>query len=198
MNQEPPQPRRRRFCLFLFGILVLLVVLGVSWWWMRQKSVGVTRVQVSSEAERVEEIVKEAHYQGQYFTLAYPGDYELRTEGEGPAYPVLERLLLFRSNVEGRKIVGLVQEVGPGLLEEYPHFQVRSMDGETYTRENVKVNGKSYIFFSKQNAVYEVGAFWQVATRAYSLVVSSPLRSEGLREELVKILESLTHVEPAY
>lgn len=179
---------RRSFRLGMVLALLFIVLIAFFWWWMQQKSVGTTQVVLPPEVKESSRDGSKTLFQGQYLTFSYPSSFELRQSGQQLAYPVLERVMLSRNDIEGRKIVALVQDIDTSTIEEYPHYRMRTLDPEIYKRERVILDEKSYTFFSKDTGVFEVGAFWQVDNLAVSLVVSSPTKYTGLREELESLL----------
>lgn len=188
---QPEVPTRRRLPwvrLMLVFVLVGLVIL--VWWWSRQKAVGTTAVQPAPQQEGTPAGQLE-RYEGTWARFSYSAAYEHRGQEESVAFPLLERAIFARGDVEGRKLVFLVQDITSLSLEEYPGYRARTLDKEAYQKHQSTVNGKQVTFFLKDTTVFEAGAFWQEGSRAYSLVVSSPIRSTGLREELESIVESL-------
>lgn len=176
------------------GYVAAGVVLGggifYGYLWMRQKSVGT--VHVGQLDENQPELPQEvAHYTGAQLAFDYPATYQIQSQGKATP-PILERAVLSRNDIEGRRMVVLVQNIPNLSIEEYGSYRLRAQDLKAYKKEKVMLGEKQFTFFTKETAVFEVGAFWQEGTRAYSIVVSSPLEHKGLREELENVLQTLT------
>lgn len=132
-------------------------------------------------------------YKGKYFTFPYPGEYVIQSGNRSVKWPVLEQQVLAKTDIEGRKISVVVQDITGFALAEYPSFRIRTLDPHTYKKEQLSGQGEDYTLFTKSVSVFEVGAFWQEGVLALSIIISSPTRLEGLREEL---LELLAHLRP--
>lgn len=158
--------------------------------WMNQKSVG-TIVQdgISQGGIPQENPAEMVRYKGKYFTFDYLAHYQVRSVNT-VNYPVLEQVLLVEPSIEGRKISVVAQEIAAESLEEYPGFRMRSQDNMTYQQENLIKGGREYVLFTKTSSVFEVGAFFRQGNIAKSIVLSSPVKLDGLREELLQLLES--------
>lgn len=188
-----PGPRSRRLSLrWVFFALVLIGLAALFWWWSRQKSVGTTTVQPPSQ-ESASPTAQSERFEGRLAAFAYPAGFERRGEAEVVQFPILERAIFSRSDVEGRKLVFLVQDITHLSLDEYASYRMRAMDKEAYQKHEATINGKQITFFLKDTTVFEAGAFWQEGERAYSLVLSSPFRSHGLGDELEQILQTLEY-----
>lgn len=173
------------------GSCIALGILGsLLWWWMDQKSIGTITAPVQ-ETDTIVATPRLTLYQGKYFTFAYPADFESRLDGKTVNFPILERALLGRSDVEGQKIAVVVQDITGYSLEEYGSYRLREMDTEAYLKEKVEIRGQEYTVFTKESPVFEAGAFWMVGNRVMSIILSSPIQATGLQTELITLLESL-------
>lgn len=178
---------------WLGGCVVLGILIGLFWWWMSQKSIGTITTPLP-ETDTTPVIPNLTLYQGKYFTFAYPDDFESRLDGQAVNFPLLERTLLSRNDIEGQKIAVVVQDTAGYSLDEYASYRLREMDTEAYTKEKVEIQGQNYTVFTKDSAVFEAGAFWMIGNRVMSIVLSSPIQATGLRSELLTLLESLKMV----
>lgn len=176
---------------WLGGCVVFGILIGLFWWWMGQKSIGTITTPLPAETDPTVTLPRLTLYQGKYFTFAYPNDFASRLDGQAVNFPMLERALLSRSDVEGQKIAVVVQDTTGYSLEEYGSYRLREMDTEAYTKEKIDIQGQSYTLFMKDSTVFEAGAFWMLGNQVMSIVLSSPIQATGLREELLVLLESL-------
>lgn len=178
---------------FVWWIVVILCVAGAVLFlfrWMNQKSVG-TIVQdgISQRDIPQENPAEMVRYKGKYLTFDYLAHYQVRSVNT-VNYPVLEQVLLVEPSIEGRKISAVAQEIATESLEEYPGFRMRSQENAIYQQENLIKRGREYVLFTKTSSVFEVGAFFRQGNIAKSIVLSSPVKLDGLREELFQLLES--------
>lgn len=177
----------------VWWIVVILCVTGAVLFlfrWMNQKSVGTIVQDGISQGDIPQENPAEmVRYKGKYFTFDYLAHYQVRSVNT-VNYPVLEQVLLVEPSIEGRKISVVAQEIAAESLEEYPGFRMRSQESMAYQQENLIRGGQEYILFTKSSSVFEVGVFFRQGNIAKSIVLSSPITSEGLREELLQLLES--------
>lgn len=178
---------------WLGGCIILGALIAFLWWWMGQKSIG-TITAPAQEANTTVTPPRLTLYQGKYFTFAYPDDFESRLDGQAVNFPLLERTLLSRNDIEGQKIAVVVQDTAGYSLGEYASYRLREMDTEAYLKEKVEIQGQNYTVFTKDSTVFEAGAFWMIGNRVMSIVLSSPIQATGLRSELLTLLESLQMV----
>ncbi len=178
---------------FVWWIVVILCVAGAVlslFRWMNQKSVGTIVQEGISQGDMPQENTAEmVRYKGKYFTFDYLAHYQVRSVNT-VNYPVLEQVLLVEPSIEGRKISVVAQEIAAETLKEYPGFRMRSQDNMTYQQENLIKGGWEYVLFTKTSSVFEVGVFFRKGNIAKSIVLSSPVKLDGLREELLQLLES--------
>ncbi len=191
---DAPRSSEHRWQYWLIG-LILLILGGLFLWWLfRQPSYGtISTVPVVEQIGQSESKQRE-RYQGKYFTFTYPQDYRRREEVEVVKHPLLERVYLSRSDIEGRKIALTLQDNSGYAFEEYSSFRMRTNDPATYHQEKIRIYGLDVVIFTKNTSVFEESAFFQSKNRVVSVVVSSPTTQNGLREELVDILESFAWV----
>jgi hypothetical protein len=178
---------------WLGGCAILGVLMVFLWWWMGQKSIGTITTPLSG-TDTAPVIPNLTLYQGKYFTFSYPDDFESRLDGQAVNFPLLERALLSRNDVEGQKIAVVVQDTAGYSLEEYASYRLREIDTKAYLKEKVEIQGQNYTVFTKDSTVFEAGAFWMIDNRVMSIVLSSPIQATGLRSELLSLLESLQMV----
>lgn len=129
-------------------------------------------------------------YQGKYFTFTYPSDFARREENEAVNYPLLERVYLSRSDIEGRKIALMLQDNSGNSFEEYGSFRIRRNEPAVYREKKEERNGIFGTFFTKETSVYEVSAFFARGNQVMSVSVSSPTTLNGLKEEVLSVLDS--------
>lgn len=189
--QSEENPKKwRRPAIFSAIFAVIVIVIAFLWWLFQRPSQGT--IVVTPLAERIDasQLAQRKHYQGKYITFTYPDDFERREEVEAVKYPLLERIYLSRSDIEGRKIALTFQDNSGNSFEEYSSFRIRRNDPDTYTEEKVERNGLDTVFFTKTTSVYEVGAFFHRGNQVVAIVVSSPTMQNGLRDELEALLDS--------
>lgn len=186
-----PEKRHRRI-IFVAIFVVVASVIAFLWWLFQRPSQGTIVIVPASEKIDPADPDHRKRYQGKYITFTYPYDFERREEVEAVKHPLLERIYLSRSDIEGRKIALTLQDNSGNSFEEYSSFRIRQNDPGTYTEEKVKRNGLDVVFFTKTTSVYEVGAFFHRGNRVVALVVSSPTTQTGLREELEALIDSFT------
>lgn len=181
---------KNRFIWWIVAILCAAGSLVLFLHWMNQKSVGILIEEgISQRNPPREHLVETIRYKGKYFTFDYSAQYQVRPV-DIINHPVLEQVLFVEPSIEGRKISIVTQEIPTPSLEEYPSFRMRLQDNDVYQQENLNMGGREYILFTKTSSVFEVGAFFRQGNIAKSIVLSSPIASEGLREELLQLLES--------
>lgn len=188
-NTTLPSKQSKRWRVWVGLTLLLLVVLTGLWWWMQQKSVGTISTPLAEQDEKAT-VPSMTEYQGKYFTFLYPAGFEDRSAGDAVKFPLLERGVLSKNDIEGRKVVVLVQDTTGYTLEEYGSYRLRDMDTKAYTKEKVELGGRIYTLFVKNESVFEAGAFWQSGSRVASIVISSPFAAD-LRQALTDLLATL-------
>jgi len=194
-NTSPKLNRRRLF--FWLGIASLVVtLLFLMYWLFRQPSRGIVTSAPAKEKINYAAPEHRKRYDGKYLTFTYPRDFERREEVETVKFPILERLYLSRSDIEGRKIAITVQDNTGYSFEEYSSFRIRRSDSGTYAEEKVSQNGLEAVLFSKSTSVFEVSAFFPSASYIVSIVISSPTTQNGLRAELLALLDSFVWKAP--
>lgn len=176
----------------IFGAIFVIIVIVVAflWWLFQRPSQGtITVVPVLEQADSVAPRQRQ-RYEGKYVTFTYPDDFQRREEVEAVKYPLLERVYLSRSDIEGRKIAFTLQDNTGNAFEEYSSFRIRRNDPDVYVEEKVERHGLDTVFFTKMTSVFEVGAFFHRGNWVASLIISSPTTVKGLREELEALLDS--------
>lgn len=173
-----------------FGVLFFVMIVFL-WSLTQRKSVGTITLPQASIAMPDGKGTASERYEGKYFTFIYPHQFELRLPHTPVKWPMLEQALLVRTDVEGKKIAVHVQEMDNYSLEEYGSYRLRTLDTDTYTQEKIEKNGLDMTLFTKSTPVFEIGSFWQQGNKVISIVISSPLKITGLREELLILLDSL-------
>lgn len=188
-TSAPNKPGHRWLCLALF---VVLICLGIAflWWFFRQPSYGTITSSASPVKEEQNDPNHRKRYQGKYMTFTYPYDYRRQEAVEAVNYPLLERVYLSRSDVEGRKIALTIQDNTGNRFEEYSSLRIRQDDPKTYQREKIERNGVVAVLFSKNTVVFEKSIFFSRGNDVVSLVMSSPTTENGLREEVLTLFES--------
>lgn len=169
----------------------MLVLAVWLWWYASLKSQGTIVVQTPPEPSVDQKKEETKTYNGKYVTFSYPDGFTEKTFDTPVKDPMVERLFLARSDVEGEKIALVVQALSGSPLTEYSAYRLREMRSDEYSEEKIRKDGLNITLFSKTTPVHEVGAFFEQAGMAVSLVVSSPTSIEGLRDALMTIVESL-------
>lgn len=201
MEAEVPfesAPKSKRKKRFIFGAaFFLLIVLSIAflWWLFGQPSQGTITVMPAPERADLSDPQHRRRYEGKYITFTYPHDFERRKEVEAVEFPLLERIYLSRSDIEGRKIAFTVQDNTSNSFEEYSSFRIRRNDPSVYTEERIERNGLNGVLFTKTTSVFEVGVFFHRGNQVASIVVSSPTSQNGLREEVETALDSFAWKE---
>ncbi len=190
-ENEAQYHKQRR--LFLWGAIVLgIVVLGsLLFFWMNQPSVGmITQKDVPSKNSE-----NDPHtflwYQGKYIVFSYPDQYRPYRALSDVKFPVLEHVLLSTAGIEGRKISVVVQDNTGYTLDEYSGVRMRVLEKELYQEEKLMRGERNFTLFTKSSSVFEVGAFWLEGNAVFSIVFSSPIRLQGLRDELLALLDTI-------
>lgn len=189
--QSDRKPEKwRRSVIFVVIFIVLASIIAFLWWLFQRPSQGtIVTVPASEEIDPAHPDHRK-RYQGKYITFTYPYDFQRREEVEAVKHPLLERIYLSRSDIEGRKIALTLQDNSGNSFEEYSSFRIRRNDPGTYVEEKVERNGLDAVFFTKTTSVYEIGAFFHRGNQVVALVVSSPTTQNGLREELEALIDS--------
>lgn len=187
-----PKRNRRWFWLLLF------VIFGAGLWWAWETALQTNygRVTTSPVRETVNRDTPKTRviHTGKYFSFSYPSDFQQLGQADPVNYPLLERVVLSRGTVNGRKIVVLYQDIAGGPLGEYAAFRIRQDNPSQYFEETIEKRGYRATVFSKAESVFEVTAFLPHERHILSVAVTSPLGLSGLREELFEMLDSLTFV----
>ncbi|TXH00266.1 MAG: hypothetical protein E6P95_03850 [Candidatus Moraniibacteriota bacterium] len=184
-------PRRHaRFLWFFIAIVVCLGLLGI-WYKARQKSLGTIIIGEpifhTEGEEKIESIIQ---YQGKFFTFLYPSSFEPRLDDQDVKFPILERQLLSRSDLEGQKIAIVVQEHTGNQLSEYGAYRLREERPEVYSKEKFEKNGLEWTLFTTKSSVFESGAFVLLNRKVVSIVFSSPFQMRELQDELLKLIST--------
>ncbi|MFZ1627157.1 MAG: hypothetical protein WAT81_05140 [Candidatus Moraniibacteriota bacterium] len=184
------QKHSKKWLFWAAFLMVTVVLLLFLWWLFTRPSRGTISVAPAPEKTDFSAPEHRQSYQGKYFTFNYPSDFNRQEESETVKYPLLERLLLSRSDIEGRKIALMLQDNTGNTFEEYSSFRIRQSEPSIYREENVTRNGLRVVLFTKETSVFEVGAFFGRGNQVMSIVVSSPTTTKGLHEEVLAILDS--------
>lgn len=195
IQPEKKPEKRRRPIIFLAIFVVIAIAVTFLWWLFQRPSQGTIAMVPASEKIDPAQPDHRKRYQGKYITFTYPYDFQRREEVEAVKHPLLERVYLSRSDIEGRKIALTLQDNSGNSFEEYSSFRIRRNDPDTYTEEKVGRNGLDVVFFTKMTSVYEIGAFFHRGNQVVALVVSSPTTQKGLREELEALIDSFAWKE---
>ena len=182
--------RKKRFVYGTMLFLLAVLVIAFLWWLFRQPSQGTITVVPAPERSDLSDPQHRKRYEGKYITFTYPYDFNRRKEVETVKFPLLERVYLSRSDIEGRKIAFTVQDNTSNSFEEYSSFRIRRNDPSVYTEEKIERNGLNTVFFTKNSSVFETSAFFHRGNQVVAIVVSSPTTQNGLREELEALLDS--------
>lgn len=184
-----------QFKPWIFGGLVLLSVMTIGlilWYWSSQKSIGQITTYPTVLPKKQKISLNQISYQGKYFTFSYPQGFEMESKKQPVKFPVLERQLWTKNDLNGQKIALVVQDQGTASLEENSSYQWRNLNKKAYLKENLEKLGLSITLFTESTQTpFEVDAFWLLGHNIVSIVVSSPTKNEGLRELLLGILDTL-------
>lgn len=182
---------KRKWQTFFF-VVVALGVIGCGLWWLfRQPSQGsiVTHVSEPLPPADSQEISRKT-FDGKYVTFSYDARYLDRSPRESVKNPIAERFFGARNDIEGQKLSLVVQDNSGYAFEEYSAYRIREMDQDHYAHEKITLHDSNIHLFETKSPVYEVAAFLQHHQLVASLVLSSPTSAEGLRAELIAILET--------
>lgn len=188
IEKRAARKKKRMLFLGLFSLIVLLV--GFFLWLFGRKSYGTiaTSLQVNELTDKV--AGAQVSYEGKYITFTYPSEFDRREEVETVKYPLLERVYLTQSDIEGRKIAVVVQDNGGNKLEEYSSYRIRQMEPSIYRQGSIEYQGKSVTLFTKETNGPEIAIFFEHKSKVVSIVFSSPVTSDGLREQAEQFLTS--------
>lgn len=190
VESVPKSKRKKRFAYGAAFFLLIVLVIALLWWLFGQPSQGTITVMSAPERVDPSDSQHRRRYEGKYITFTYPYDFERRKEVEAVKFPLLERIYLSRSDIEGRKIAFTVQDNTSNSFEEYSSFRIRRNDPSVYVEEGVERKGLNTVFFTKKSSVFETSAFFYRGNQVVAIVVSSPTTQNGLREELESLLDS--------
>lgn len=186
-----PLKRRHRLRYTVAFLLLGIFIIVILWWVFRQPSHGTIVIIPAAEQSDQSDPAQRERYAGKYITFTYPSDFERRAEVETVKHPLLERVYLSRSDIEGRKIALTVQDNTGYAFEEYGSLRMRRNDSGVYHEELIERNGLNAVLFTKMQSVFEVSVFFRQGNRVVSLVVSSPTMQNGLREEVESVLDTV-------
>ncbi|MGB4833559.1 MAG: hypothetical protein WBP40_00845 [Candidatus Moraniibacteriota bacterium] len=181
----------RRLVYWLVVLVLLSLILWFLWWLFQRPSHGTVSIAPAVEKTDYADPDHRKRYQGKFFTFTYPYDFNRREEVETVKHPLLERVYLSRSDIEGRKIAVTLQDNTGYRFEEYSSFRIRRDDKRTYQEHEAVRNGFKAAFFTKDTSVFEVSAFLAHGNQVLSVVVSSPISPDGLETEVSTLLDSL-------
>lgn len=192
LSGKEAQYHKHRY-LFLWGAIVLgIVVLGsLLFFWMNQPSVGIITQKDVPPKNPDKGSYTILRYQGKYIAFSYPDQYRPYPALSDVKLPVLEQILLSTADIEGRKISVVVQDNTGYTLDEYSSVRMRVLDKELYQEEKLMRGERNFTLFTKNSSVFEVGAFWLEGHVVFSIVFSSPIRLQGLRDELLALLDTI-------
>ena len=186
LSQKP-----HRFFLWLIGLVVLTGGVLAFYFWTNQRMVGAIIETRSPSEKSTQEPSAFLQYKGKYITFSYSEKYTPYSTSSDVKFPILEQVLFSTSDIEGRKISVVVQDNTGYLLDEYPGVHMRVLEKGLYQEEKLMQGGRDFILFTKASSVFEAGAFWQEEGRIFSIIISSPIRFQGLQSELLTLLDSL-------
>ena len=192
LSEKEAQYRKHWHLLFWLIIILGIGALGsFLFFWMNQPSVGAITSKNPSSKESSNETGTSFRYQGKYVTFSYPDQYIPYPALSDVKSPLLEQVLFSTAGIEGRKISVVVQDNTSYTLDEYPSVRMRILEKELYQKENLMRGERNFTLFTKTSSVFEVGAFWLEENVVFSIVFSSPIRLQGLRDELLTLLDTL-------
>lgn len=183
--------RSRNYALFLF---FLLVVGGIFYLWrlLGGPAEGVIRLgELPAKQEAFATANEVVRYTGKYVDFSYPGFYVEKRHDLPKSGPVREVVFLSAADFEGRKIAVTVEERSDMVFESSPSFKMRLNQPKEYEKSMLTDSGFQGFLFAKTTPVYEQDAFFFEKGLLVSLAVTSPTTSQGLRDELLKVLKSV-------
>lgn len=183
--------KKNKKLIFCFITVVLMVAILFLGWLFQKRSLGTISILPPPQKTEMSPPQEKKRYEGKYISFLYPASFASKSFDIPLKEPLLERLYLSKSDIEGQKIALVVQDNTGSRLEEFSSYRMRELDPTVYTKEKIQKNGLSITLFSKKTIVFEVGAYFIHDEKAASLVISSPIRFEGLREELLDILSTV-------
>lgn len=193
-SQEEKQSSRKRprFWIFLLiGMSLFFGIVSIIWFFLQQPAIGEVRVSKQAPIEDRDTSNKQKQYQGKYLTFSYPGVYAEKAHEVPVSEPGKESVFLSAADFEGKKIAITVEEREKGNFEASPSFQMRVNKPKEYDKESFSENGFEGFVFAKNSQVFEQTVFFFDEGLFISISVTSPIKIEGLREELMDILKSV-------
>lgn len=187
--------KRLKKAVFLLLLVVCIGGLYLFWLKLQQPAVGIVRVGTGAPESVPVTKIENKRYSGHFVSFSVPGHFVEKSHTLPTNGPVRETIFLSSNESEGKKIAVVVEDRPNGSLEESPSFIMRLMKPKIYKSEVFTIGEAKGTMFFKDSQVYEATAFFRFYGKVVSVSVSSPIRSETLREDLEALLASIQWAE---
>lgn len=189
---EDKRKGRRKIVLFLLLGGILSGGVYYIWYIVQKPSIGTIKTgALPAEPESFAQNSEKKLYKGKYIIFAYPGSYNEKSHDAPKEGPVKEQIVLFGDESQGKRIAFVVEDRSDKYLDASPAFQMRMKDKEQYEKEIIGTGRDQKVIFTKNSQVFETTAFFMKKNLLVSVSVTSPIHLDGLRDDLLKILETL-------
>lgn len=191
INQNNRKGRRKIVLFFLLGVTIFIGRYFI-WYSIQKPALGVIKSgELPKEQESFTQKNEKKLYKGKYITFSYPGSYSEKSHELPENGPVREKIVFFGDEMEGKQIVVTVDERLEKSLDASPSFQMRIKNPKQYEKEMRGVGDEKKVLFTKNSQVFEVTAFFMKKNLLMSVSVTSSIHLDGLRDDLLEILQTL-------
>lgn len=192
-KNEKSEKKSRKVLFFSLGTFFIFIFCYIIWSFLQHPAIGtVTRGEVSVRDDTSEKNKKEKRYDGKYISFLYPGEYVEKSNTFPTSGPVKESVFLTAENWGAQKIAVVVEERENNDSMASPSFLMRSNKPNLYVKSPFSQGMWQGFIFEKNEQVFEQTAFIRNEGKIVSISVSSPIKIDGLKEELQAFIDGLT------
>lgn len=192
--ESSKKPLSKWYRRVFFGLILCILGIGgyFLWYYLEQPALGTVRSgKLPAVSESFDGKSEVKRYFGKYIEFSYSAGYEVKRHETPVKDPVYERIFLSAGDYEGKKIAVTIEERPLGDFESSPSVKMRLDKPIEYKKSSFTESGFEGYFFLKESSVFEVDAFFFAEGKLVSVAITSPLRVDGLREELMQFLKEV-------
>ncbi len=192
ITSEEKSKGRRKIVLFLLLVGIFSVGAYYIWYMVQKPSIGTIKPgTLPAEPESFAQNSEKKLYKGKYITFSYPGSYSEKSHDVPKDGPVKEKIIFSGDESQGKRMAIMVEERPEKNLDASPSFQMRVKDPKRYEKEIRETGNDTKVIFTKNSQGFEMTAFFMKRNLLVSVSVTSSIHLDGLRNDLLEILETL-------
>lgn len=190
-NFSKAKKSRGAFFLWTVAILLIFIFSYALWRFLQRPAVGTVKMGVlSPSVESFDQKNEQKRFVGKYISFSYNSTYEKKTDDTPVNGPVKESIFLSAPDWEGKKIAVTVEERGESALDSSPSYKMRREASKIYHETPIAMGIFTGSIFEKKSQVFEVTAFLINQSEVITISLTSPIKFDGLAEELEALLKS--------